>query len=300
MFLSICYLANFNTSATSFVSDRTLPEVIQISPDIRARLSNTAKGISIIIERNVDRLDVYPSESKWYRKLPDGTEVTVTCLRSRVDLMECSQIAHDLTSALALFLDAPLAFGRAGQGDRIVAENDRERQLLHDLGSDTLCLDIRAERATQTYWPQTLTCEQVMGVLDRSAGLRLYADALHGTHPTSQFRDYWRVLESAFGKNHDSLVDLLAKYPPVLDLNFTHDELRQLLITRGRASHANSRAGIREVVEVSVYCANALSRLKSLAKRVILTKRNWGDSTVDVEEIQPFARTWSDESEQYW
>jgi hypothetical protein len=138
--------------------------------------------------------------------------------------------------------------------------------------------------------------------LPRSAGLRLYSDALHGTRPTSQFRDYWRALESAFGKNGNPLVDLLANYPPALELRFTHDELGRLLILRNRAGHANSRpeVGLQEIVEVNRDCGNSLPRLKSLAKRVVLTKKIWGYPTLGVEEIQPFARTWCDKSNQYW
>jgi hypothetical protein len=300
VFLSICYLASFNANAVNFPRDRNIPECMEVSSLMRARLANDDTGISITIERDISREDL--SESKWYREFPDGTKEEVTCLKSRVDLMECGQIAHDIASALTLLLDVPLAFARAGRGDHVVAETDQERQLLRGLGSNTLCLDVRAERGTSAYWSQTLTSEQITGVLGRSVGLRLYSDALHGTRPTSQFRDYWRVLESAFRAHEEALVDLLANYPPALELHFTRDELQGLLIIRNRASHANSRAGsgLREVIQISRDCTNVLPRVKSLAKRVILTKKSWGYPAIAVEEVPPFARTWCDESKQYW
>jgi hypothetical protein len=42
-------------------------------------------------------------------------------------------------------------------------------------------------------------------------GVRLYADALRLSLPTSSYREFWRVLESAFGKKDKALVQSLAE-----------------------------------------------------------------------------------------
>ncbi len=95
------------------------------------------------------------------------------------------------------------------------------------------------------------------------------------------------MLEAAFARDGDKLVDLLAQYQPAQQMGFDRDELRALLILRGRASHAQSKAGLRELVAVEHECGNRLTRLKNLAERVILTKKDWGYPTLATDELTP-------------
>ena len=57
------------------------------------------------------------------------------------------------------------------------------------------------------------------------------------------------------------------------------------MILRGRASHAESKSGIRELRDVITETRNALPRLKNLAEQVILTKKTWGIPTQDIERL---------------
>jgi hypothetical protein len=79
----------------------------------------------------------------------------------------------------------------------------------------------------------------------------------------------------------------LLRYPPPLELGFDNDELRALLILRGRASHAQSKAGVAELTAIESACHHKLPRLSNLAERVILTKKSWGHPTGGVEELIP-------------
>ncbi len=117
--------------------------------------------------------------------------------------------------------------------------------------------------------------------------MRLYSDAVKLPLEVAQFRELWRVLESAFARSDDELVKLLTSYPPAQQLAFDDAELQDLLVLRGRASHAQSKAGVLELIAVERDCGKRLGRLKSLVERVILTKEHWGYPTVGVEELAP-------------
>ncbi len=67
----------------------------------------------------------------------------------------------------------------------------------------------------------------------------------------------------------------------------TGQNLRQLLVLRGRASHAQSKTGIRELTLVERACSTHLPRLRCLAQRVILTKADRGRPSRDVDELSP-------------
>ncbi len=125
--------------------------------------------------------------------------------------------------------------------------------------------------------------------MSRCVGLRLYANAMQADLAVAQFRELWRILEAAFGKHDDELVTLLTKYEPARKLRFDEAEVKQLLVLRGRASHAQSSAGIKELVYVDQECRKQLPRLKNLCERVILTKKDWGYPTVGTDELLPLA-----------
>ena len=58
---------------------------------------------------------------------------------------------------------------------------------------------------------------------------------------------------------------------------------------RVRASHAATRPGksLAELIRVERDCSEDVHRLKNLAERVILTKAEWGDPSLEVDEITP-------------
>ena len=93
------------------------------------------------------------------------------------------------------------------------------------------------------------------------------------------------MLESAFNVQGDKLVALLADYPPAQAMAFSRGELNQLLLLRGKASHAVSKAGVTQLLAVEWECSLRLTRLKNLAERVILTKRSWGYPKKGVDEL---------------
>ncbi len=99
-----------------------------------------------------------------------------------------------------------------------------------------------------------ITTKTITDLLPKRIGLRLYANAMKANLAVAQFREFWRVLEAAFGTRDYPLVTLLAKYEPAKKLGFDEAEMKQLLLLRGRASHAQSRAGIKELISVDQEC----------------------------------------------
>jgi hypothetical protein len=126
-------------------------------------------------------------------------------------------------------------------------------------------------------------------LVERGVGVRLYSDALRSPFAPARFRDFWRVLESAFNRRDNALVEALSDYQPAKQLGFEKEELRALLVLRGRASHAATQPekSLDEAINIVRECNEALPRLMKLAERVVLTKKSWGYRTAAVDEILP-------------
>jgi hypothetical protein len=197
-------------------------------------------------------------------------------------------LVADLLAAISFLTNAVLDHASRIYLDRYVAENVEDERMLAQFATDIPACRTMAGMATRTF-TMSVTPGAISAVLKQQVGVRLYADAVRSRFEPARFRDFWRVLESAFNLRDAALVNLLAKYPPARDIGFDREELEQMLVLRGRASHAATRpeASLRELAEVSSSCADALPRLHNLVERVILTKQAWGFPTVGVAEIAP-------------
>jgi hypothetical protein len=98
--------------------------------------------------------------------------------------------------------------------------------------------------------------------------LQIYAEALQLRTPQARYRDFWRVLESAFGAKGRPLLELLAQFQPLQQIDVTLAEFQELHVYRGRASHAESRKGVAELRRVRGFTMEREGRLKCFAERV--------------------------------
>lgn len=262
-----------------------LPLEIPLHAGVQASLCEHQDGFRLLVDRSVDssRIEVI-SESGWHRELPGGEREPLPRLRLADDEAPEHVLVDDVVGALSFLTDVPLSLSHPIQEDRFLPEDDEERKLLERYGTNQPHHETSVRVMSRTFSAKVDT-EGVTALLGRSAGVRLYADAIKLTLDVAKLRELWRVLESAFGRSDDDLVQLLASYPPAQQLGFAPPELRDLLILRGRASHAQSKAGVDELIAVERECGQALPRLKNLAERVILTKRSWGYPTLAVEEL---------------
>jgi hypothetical protein len=267
-----------------------LPLEIGLAESVWARLEQGSSGLRLVVDRRVDRdaLEVVP-ESGVFREHPGRSRAELPALRIRADERPEHVLAVDLLSAISFLSDVPLSVSRPIDEDRFVAEDEGDRETLADLGTDDVYNETGFTFATHTFGGVALTAERFSNLLRRRAGLRIYADALKLGTGAARFRELWRVLESAFNRQDDELVALLADYPPARAMAFSRDELKQLLVLRGKASHAASRAGVKQLLAVERECSHRLARLKNLAQRVILTKRSWGYPTRGVDELVPLS-----------
>ena len=117
-----------------------------------------------------------------------------------------------------------------------------------ELGGRDPFVDLRGELSIASpvrHSDQPATIEQSWLTRGRTLALRR-RDYLSA--PIGRFREFWRVLESAFGQKDAELLDSLAEFRPAIHLGFALEELRQLQILRGRASHAETQLGWRNTI----------------------------------------------------
>ena len=275
-------------ASSSIHADVELPSHVAMTSDLGLKLLLDGNTIVLVFEQRVSHDDLSRVAAARYVNCNETVEYP--CVDVAVDRQVIRRQASDVVSCLSLLLEMPLALFSAGQADRIVPEDDADRRKIEELGTDTLYFGLQAGQATSRKWRDSMKDKHILDLLPRSPGLHLYADALRNSVVTASFRDYWRVLESAFNVRDDDLIKLLESYTPCIDLGFSKEELRHLLVIRGRASHAKSRIGLTEKKEIDDLCSANLPRLKQLAKCVILTKKSWGYPTLGVEEAQPYVR----------
>lgn len=262
-----------------------LPFSIDIEEGLRAEIFLNGAHLKLRIRRRVDSTNLACiEEANAYRELPDGKQVPVFCIVLQDDSAPEHIVAEDLVSTFSFLTDLPMGLSSPHGEDYFEPEDEADEQLLRAFGTNRPCQELSVSISVRAF-DERVTEDIVKSLIPRRAGIRLYANALRSSLETAQFRAFWLVLESAFGRKDRPLVDLVAQYPPALEMEFTEQEIRELWILRGRASHAESRSGVKELALVSRMCSDSLPRLKNLVERVIVTKRTWGVPSAGIDEV---------------
>ena len=197
-----------------------------------------------------------------------------------------AQFATTVTHFLTFLLDIPIRHSRR-HNDELIAEDDLDEVHLNDLGTKDVYTETSAIPSLRTFHALELSGSAYDALVSKDVGMALYSLALLLQEPIGQFRELWKVLESAFSTKDRRLVQLVAKYAPAKAIGFTHEELNKMLVLRGRASHAESRSGMSEYRDAAWETARRLPRLKCLVEQVLLTKKAWGKPTLGVERLAP-------------
>lgn len=264
------------------------PETFELEPGLTLTLKSDDNSIELILRERIRNEQLTPAIQ--LREVSWDTTEEQRCVDVSGDRASVQLLASDVVAGLSVLLERPLSLFSSAQPDRIVPEDLADEEKIAELGADKLRFGLRAGLPTSFQSRGGITEQHICDLMPRTPGLHLYADALKNTVTTASYRDYWRVLESAFNKIDDHLIPLLVQYPPVVELGFDETELRNLHTLRGRASHASSRSGLDEIREVNKLCETNLPRLRELAKRVITTKRSWGYPTLGVNEVDGYTR----------
>ncbi|HEX3804853.1 MAG TPA: hypothetical protein VHV75_18655 [Solirubrobacteraceae bacterium] len=262
-----------------------LPFEMQFEDDVAAVLEDRdGEVLHLVIEYSVDPLALTVEHSTGiYQRQPNGSDQEIAALRPP----ENKNIqAIDITAALTFLTDVPFRVNRPFPPADIVAEGEEDQAALDAFGTTHIFVQGDVQTSIRTFNP-IVDADAVRALMPRAVGLRLYADAVAHTADVARYRELWRILESAFGLQDDDLVAALAAYPPAQELGFGSDELRELKILRGQASHAATRGGLSELLRVGEEVRRKGDRLKCLAERVILTKQTWGRRGNGVEELTP-------------
>ncbi len=190
---------------------------------------------------------------------------------------------------LSFLTDIPIRYAHKLGGDSLVAESSDDAEFLDNFETKQIHVELTATVSTRSFSLPSVDTATLEALATKELGLALYAQALLIQEPIAAYREFWKLLESAFGEKDDQLICCLSDFPPAQELGFTMDELKQLHILRGRASHAESRSGVKEHRFVFTETTRRLPRLKCLAERVILTKKTWGVRTTSTEALASVA-----------
>lgn len=198
---------------------------------------------------------------------------------------EFSDIVRSIQRILTFSLEISVKFyGKPGFTE-FVTESQFDEQILRYFGNLRTYTEVRASFSIRTPASLLFDNSTLEALLEREVGLAILCDALATTRPIGRYREFWRVLESAFALKNKPLVDQLSKFPPVLELGFDKSEIKEMWIIRGRASHAESSSGLQEYATVSSEVENRLERLRFLTIQVLLTKATWGQRSLGVRRL---------------
>lgn len=264
-----------------------IPFTLTIDDNTKASLVKHKTGLRLLIERKIDPSKLVLEKSdKFYKVTPAGKKEPIPTLKLVDDEPQETIVSQDILSGLTFITDTPLSLNAPPGENQFVAETAQDRKLLKGFGTSKPSSRASGQVSMRSF-NSSMTTETLLGLMPRRAGLRLYANAIKANLAVAQYRELWRILEAAFGKLNYDLVDLVAQYPPAKQLGFDKPELKRLLVLRGRASHAQSSSGVKELALVDRECSKQLPRLKNLCERVILTKKTWGRQSLATDELLP-------------
>jgi len=213
----------------------------------------------------------------------DGSQPT-----KGIEVPEQAKFSHLLSvfvNILSFLTDVPVRYSHKLEGDHLIAESEEDVRLLETFGTRQIYQSLQLTVSIRSFSLSQVSYDTLELLSTKEVGLVLYSQALLVQESVAVFREFWKVLESAFGAKNEELIQCLADYEPSKQLGFTHDELRRLLVLRGRASHAESRSGIDEHRYVTAETSKAIPRLKCLVEQVLLTKKTWGITPLETEKI---------------
>ena len=232
------------------------------------------------IEASIDPQELSLSEEN---KTLDGTTIP-----SRIIAPNTLDLGHTVSKivhALSFITDIPIHMARLLFRDKLIPETPEDVKRLESFGTNEIHHGLDITLSIRTFVSSDLREDSLNKLIEKETGLAIYAQALLQQEPVGLFRELWKVLESAFGVKHKKLIKCLIEYEPAKQLRFSEDELCSLLILRGRASHADSSAGMEELRHVNQDVAGKLPRLKCLVEQVLLTKKTWGLKSIYTDRL---------------
>lgn len=255
------------------------PLEVDLGGEIVARIDDfDEKSWHMSVTEPIDPAGLRRVEDRdYFQRLPDGTERPIPTIDVQRTPSARPLLVRQLVDALAFLMDGKVSLSVRPHDDRLLPDSDEDRKLLESLGTDRR----KVQGVVEIHEPGgggVVTAEALTALMPQHAGLRLFADAGKSELAISRYREYWKVLESAFGAKDADLLEALGAYEPIQDL-VQEGELKQLHVLRGRASHAESKAGVAEQMAVERLCKEEMPKLKRLAERVIMTKASWGYPT---------------------
>lgn len=191
---------------------------------------------------------------------------------------------QSLTRILSFVFNTPLKSASL-LGDELVPECADDEDVLKSLQNLSVFVDLGSEFSIKGPHFNMISTDLIDQLLEREVGLAIYLDSLLISTAIGKYRELWKVVESAFGQKDSELLKSLEQFKPITDLEFDKEELKQIHILRGRASHAESSAGLAEYNAITKEVREKLPRLKSMVEQVLLNKKTWGTRGFAVSQL---------------
>ena len=250
-----------------------------VQVDIEIKENANGWELRMSEEINSAKLKVAESKSTYVENL-QGEKIYLKV----IDVSECNPIGSELpkniTNALTFLYDSKINMSIKISEAYLEPENEKEQKLLESFETKTIrqpgILTIQAGMSSPKF-----DASAILHLIPKTIGLEIYAQAISTNESLIQFRELWRVLESAFTLTDEKLCKTLSKFQPVMDVPLSYQSIKNLLVLRGRASHANSKKGANEARALRVECEENLSTLKNLVSIVIDHKSPWGNPSLE-------------------
>ena len=216
----------FVVSATGAGLEKvSLPLEVWPEQNVRIALAETDNGLRIVVDQTVDasRVEVVFEGSGWHRELPDGTRQPLPRLRVIGGMPSPRAVVDEFVHALSFLTDVPIWLSSSRSEDGFIPQTADEKTLLEGFGTDQPFRETSLQIDVRTFNP-VIDADSIAALRGREPGLRLYSDAIKVPTDAGRFRELWRVLESAFARSDDDLVECLVAYPPAGQIGFDRRE----------------------------------------------------------------------------
>ena len=250
--------------------DRADFEINEIQSGLEIKMSETIDVTNLKIDLSKNIFKEGSDGEKNFQKVIDVTECKTLGL----------ELPRAISDALTFLFDSRINMSIKVSEATLEPESKEEVENLKSFGTKIIrhrgVVTIEAGMVSKEF-----DTSAILHLLPKKLGLNIYSQALSSSDPLIQFRELWRVLESAFTLRDRDLCLALSRFSPVKEIPLKFEDLNKLKVIRGRASHAYSRKGAAEAEAIRIECEENLTSLKDLVSIVIDQKDPWGSPSLN-------------------
>jgi hypothetical protein len=156
---------------------------------------------SAFVECSVDADSLYLRVG---RKPFDGSEPN-----RGIEVSERAELSHFFTvmvNIISFLLDVPLRISHRIGYDQLIADSQDDHLRLESLGTSQIYQHTSVSVSVRSVSLSTITEDALETLFQKELGVALYRQALLLQEPIGVYREFWKILESAFGTKGSELI----------------------------------------------------------------------------------------------